>query len=466
MRTSSSEVLIELDRSRVRGLRVQIEDQLRGAIRSGRVAAGSVLPSSRALAVDLGVTRGVVVAAYDQLVAEGYLESEHGSGTIVKATAAGVPRRRRSTPADDAAVTVDFTLVRPDVALFPYSAWLRATKSALAALPADRLGYVEERGLTELREVLVDYLGRVRGVSADVDHVMVTNGFSHSVTIIATALERLGHDVLAVEDPHRCAADQLGLSRLQLRGVEVDSEGIVVDDLRRSTARAVLVTPAHQAPLGIVMSPRRRTELIAWARDVDGYIVADDYDAEFRYDHHPVGTLQGIAPDRVLYCGTSSKNVAPGLRLGWLVLPPQLVEPFVRIRHATDLFTSSMLQAVFASFVSSGDLDRHLRRSRRLYRQRRDALVDSLARWLPEATPTGVSAGLQMVLCLPPGAEECAVVDHALAAGVRVNGLGEFRTGRRSRLPPALVLGYGPIAPADAERGARLLAKAVHDAVK
>jgi DNA-binding transcriptional MocR family regulator len=289
---------------------------------------------------------------------------------------------------------VDFTLVRPDAAFFPYSAWLRATKSALAALPADRLGYVDERGLSEVREVIVDYLGRVRGVSADVDHVIATNRFRHSVTLIATALERLGHDVLAVEDPHRCAEDQLGLSRLQLRGVEVDSEGIVVDDLRH------------------------------------------------------------VVEER----GSGS---APGL----VGAAPQPVEPIVRIRHATDLFTSSMLQAVFAAFVSAGDLDRHLRRSRRLYRQRCDALVDSLARWLPQATPTGVPAGLQMVLCLPPGAEECAVVDHALAAGVRVNGLGEFRTGGRSRLPPALVLGYGPIAPVDAERGARLLAKAVHDAL-
>jgi GntR family transcriptional regulator / MocR family aminotransferase len=457
-------VLIELDRSRARGLRVQIEDQLRGAIRSGRLAAGSALPSSRALAVDLGVTRGVVVAAYDQLVAEGYLASAQGSGTIVKAAAARVNRRRRPTPIDGTPVEVDFTLLRPDVDLFPSAAWLRATKSALATLPADRLGYIDERGLSELREALVDYLGRVRGVSADIEKVMITNGFSHSVTVITIALERLGHDVIAIEDPHRCADDQFELSRLQLRGVEVDSEGIVVDDLRRSTARAVLVTPAHQAPMGIVMSPRRRTELIAWARDVDGYIIEDDYDAEFRYDHHPVGTLQGIAPDRVVYCGTSSKNVAPGLRLGWLILPPRLVEPFVRVRRGTDLFTSSILQAVFASFVSSGDLDRHLRRSRRLYRERRDALVESLARWLPEATTTGISAGLQLVLCLPPGADECAVVDHALAAGVCVNGLGEFRTGRRSKLPSALVLGYGALAPADAERGARLLAKAVRDA--
>jgi GntR family transcriptional regulator/MocR family aminotransferase len=464
MRTSSSEVLIELDRSRARGLRVQIEDQLRGAIRAGRLTAGSALPSSRALAVDLDVTRGVVVAAYDQLVAEGYLASAQGSGTIVRA-AAKVTRRRRPTPADDTPIAVDFTLVRPDVGLFPTAAWVRATKSALAALPADRLSYIDARGLIELREALVDYLGRVRGVSADVDQIMITNGFSHSITVIATALERLGHDVIAVEDPQRCAEDQLGFSRLQLRGVEVDSEGIVVDDLRRSTARAVLVTPAHQAPTGIVMSPRRRTELIAWAREVDGYIVEDDYDAEFRYDHQPVGTLQGISPDRVLYCGTSSKNVAPGLRLGWLILPPRLVESFVRVRRGTDLFTSSILQAVFAAFVSAGDLDRHLRRSRRLYRQRRDALVESLARWVPEGTTTGISAGLQMVLCLPPGAEERAVVDHALAVGVRVNSLGEFRTGRRSRLPPALVLCYGALAPADAERGARLLAKAVDDAI-
>jgi GntR family transcriptional regulator/MocR family aminotransferase len=460
MRTSSSELLIELDRSRPRGLRVQVEGQLREAVRSGQLPSGTVLPSSRTLAEDLGITRGVVVAAYEQLVAEGYLATTPGSGTVVHGGAVPHPHRRDIEPRTQRTIEADFSAGVPDLALFPRSRWSRATRAALQTIPDERLGYADTRGLPELRHALIDYLARVRGVRAHPDQVVICNGFSHGVTVLAEALGRQGHDRIAVEDPHRGAGRQLGHSSLAVRGVELDAEGIVVKALQRTAARAVLVTPAHQAPTGVVLSPARRSALVSWAHAVDGYIVEDDYDAEFRYDHQPVGSLQGIAPDRVVYCGTASKTLAPGVRLGWMVLPEPVMDAVMDVRRGTDVLTSTLLQATFASFVTSGDLDRHLRRVRRLYRQRRDALVTAVATHLPEATPTGVSAGLQTLLVLPPDWDEAAVAARAAEAGVLVRTLSEFRMETPADLPPALVLGYGPLQPATIEHGVQLLATA------
>lgn len=470
MGARTAEVLVELDRSRPRSLRAQVQDQLRAAVQDGRLAPGTTLPSSRRLAADLGVTRGVVVAAYEQLTAEGYLRSTPGSGTVVDpAGPGGAPTPARATaPAaplpprpEGPPVEVDFGAGVPDLALFPRARWARATRAALQSLPDAGLGYDDPRGLTGLRRALVGYLGRVRGVRTDEDHVVVGGGFSHGIAVLAAALAAAGHRAIAVEDPHRGAGPQLAHSPLAVRGVAVDAEGIVVDDLRATGARAVLVTPAHQAPTGAVLSPARRAQLLHWAREVDGYVIEDDYDAEFRYDRRPIGALQGMAPDRVVYCGTTSKVLAPGLRLGWTVLPPDLREPVVEVRRGTDVLTSTLLQATFAAFLAAGDLDRHLRTVRRTYRQRRDALVAAVATHLPEAAPTGVAAGLQTVLTLPPGTDEDAVVARAAQAGVRVVGLARFRTGGGTSLPPALVLGYGAVRPAAIERGVVLLADAV-----
>jgi GntR family transcriptional regulator/MocR family aminotransferase len=217
-------------------------------------------------------------------------------------------------------------------------------------------------------------------------------------------------------------------------------------------------------PTGAVLSPRRRAALAAWARDVDGYVIEDDYDAEYRYDRHPVGALQGVAPDRVIYCGTLSKSLAPGLRLGWLVLPHELVEPIITRRRAADSATASIAQAACAEFVSNGDLDRHLRRTRRIYRQRRDALVAALGRWFPEAAPGGIAAGLTVLVTLPPDLSEALVEERALAVGVRVYPLSSYRSKRDPTMLPGLVLGYGLLTPAQIEQGVRLLAEASADA--
>jgi GntR family transcriptional regulator/MocR family aminotransferase len=335
---------------------------------------------------------------------------------------------------------------------------LRATRSALQTLPRDDLGYIDPRGLPQLRRAVADYLARVRGVSAHPDHVVICDGFSHGLSLVARVLRDAGHDVIAVEDPgYDGARDVLALAGVRHRGLPVDDDGLVVDRLRRSGTRAVVITPAHQNPTGAVLSPARRTAIVAWAREVDGYVVEDDYDAEYRYDRHPAGAVQGLDPDRVVYCGTTSKSLAPGLRLGWLVLPRQLVEPVVAARRGSDLATSSFLQGTFAAFLMTGDLDRHLRRTRRVYLQRRDALIAALARWFPDAVPCGASAGLHVLVRLPAHLDERAVAAAAVAAGVRVYPLGTYRASRRSGVGPGLVLGYGPLTPAQSEEGARRL---------
>jgi GntR family transcriptional regulator/MocR family aminotransferase len=457
MSTTSPELLIELDRSRTRGLRVQIEDALRAAIRSGRLAPGTALPSSRALATDLSVTRGVVVSAYDQLISEGYLVSRHGSGTVVNATAPDVAPRSRADPSPTPAL-VDFRPGLPDLDLFPRAAWLRASRAALQTMPRDDLGYTDPLGLPRLRQALVEYVSRVRGISAHADQVMICNGFGHGFSLVARVLRDRGHQVIAVEDPGydepRHTLASLGMS---YRAIPVDEQGLDVGRLRRSKARAVVVTPAHQNPTGVVLSPTRRTELLAWARDVDGYVIEDDYDAEYRYDRHPTGAVQGLDPDRVISCGTTSKALAPGLRLGWIVLPRALVDLVVEARMTTDRATSSIVQATFAEFLGSGDLDRHLRRSRRVYRHRRDAMIAALGTWFPDAVPQGASAGLHVLVTLPPGLDEHELAAGALEHGVRVYPLDEFRTRRRPDLPGALVLGYGWLTPELSEHGARVL---------
>jgi GntR family transcriptional regulator/MocR family aminotransferase len=460
MSTTAPDLLLELDRSRPRSLRSQIESGLRDAIAVGRLPPGTTLPSSRALATDLGVTRGVVVAAYDQLLAEGYLVARQGAGTVVNPAPASLtpsttPRDRPAPP------VVDFQPSIPDLGTFPRAAWLRATRTALQTLPDRYFGYSDPRGLRLLRTAVADYLGRVRGVVADADQVVICNGFAHGLSLVARQLLDVGHTTIAVEDPGQDGPrDELTWLGVGHEAVPVDAEGLVVEQLRRSSARAVLLTPAHQFPTGAVLAPVRRRAVVAWAHDIDGYVIEDDYDAEYRYDRHPVGAMQGLAPDRVIYSGTLSKSLAPGLRLGWLVLPPPLVRPIAANRTLVDRSTSVAVQASFAEFLASGDLDRHLRRMRRVYRERRDILIAALARWLPDARPSGVAAGLHVMVTLPPRVDEAELIERAATAGIRVYPLTPYRVAK-SDAAPAILLGYGNLTPALIEHGVQELAAIV-----
>jgi GntR family transcriptional regulator/MocR family aminotransferase len=440
MSTSSPELFVELDRSRPRGLRAQLERGLRTAIRTGRLRPGVQLPSSRALAEDLRITRGVVVAAYHQLAAEGYLTSRQGSGTVVNVITApdGTPR----ADAPQVRVRYDFRPGAPDVGLFPHAAWARATRTALRSLPDQSLGYGDPAGLPALRESLADYLGRVRGVSCEPGNIVVCNGFSHGLSLLARVLAERG---IAVENPgHPVWREQIEWAGARCHPVEVDGDGLRVDRLAASGAGAVLTTPAHQYPTGVVLSASRRIELVDWARATGGYIIEDDYDAEYRYDGQPVGALQGVAPDHVVHAGSLSKSLAPGLRLGWLVVPPALRDEVVAARAWGDRFTNSIIQSTVNEFIQRGDLDRHLRRTRRSYRQRRDVLIAALREQLPGSRVTGISAGLHVLVDLPEGADAAVLAKHGILV---------------QTVPPDRVLiGYGRLAPHAIEEGIRQLA--------
>jgi GntR family transcriptional regulator/MocR family aminotransferase len=457
-RTSSSgELLVELRRDDSQPLHGQLEQELRGAIRLGRLPGDSVLPSTRALAAQLGVSRGVVVEAYEQLVAEGYLSSQPGGTTRVCAKATeGVPTAptRSARPAH----RIDFGYGRPDVTQFPRQVWLRSLRRVLNEAPSDRLSYLEERGAPELREALATYLNRVRGTAATADRMVICNGFAQALGLVTQVLAANGARRIAVEDPgQRDSIRAATLRGLEVVPVPVDDAGIVVDTLRRVDPDAVVLTPAHHFPTGAVLSPERRAALVAWARERDRLILEDDYDAEYRYDREPIGALQGLAPEHVIYAGSASKTLAPGLRLGWLIVPPRLVDQLAATKAATDRGSASLEQLAFADFLSRGEFDHHLRRMRPIYRARRDALLAALERHLPELRPVGASAGLHVLAWLPAGIDEKALVEHAADAGVGVEGVTPYRSASRDG-PGGLLFGYGTVAEAQIEEGVRLIA--------
>jgi GntR family transcriptional regulator / MocR family aminotransferase len=440
------------------GLADQIAAELRTAIRSGRLIRGTRLPASRELASDLGMSRGVVVEAYEQLVAEGFLVSRQGSGTRVAGVQAAAPANDvPPEPAPPPTIAYDLRVGTPDLSAFPRGAWLAAVRQVMTAVPHEALGYGDPGGVPELRAELAAYLRRVRAADVAADHLVVTNGVAQGLSLVIGALAQAGPVPLAVEDPHSARTlDLLEAAGAVCVPVPVDDEGIDVGALGRTAARAVLVTPAHQYPTGVVLSPRRRAELVAWAVEVDGVVLEDDYDAEFRYDRDPVGCLQALCPQRVVLLGSVSKALAPGLRLGWLVAPPALAEVARRARATGDLGSPVIDQYALARLLASGAYDRHLRQLRRRYRARRDALATAVARWLPGAIVHGVSAGIQLYLELPPGHDEATVVAGAAERGVAVEGVEPLRIA--SGGPPALVLGFARLPEQRIAEAIRLLA--------
>jgi len=455
-----AEILVTVDRSAGR-LVEQLVVGLRDGIRAGRIAGGTVLPPSRQLAAELRVSRGLVVEAYQQLVAEGYLLSRTGAGTWVAAGHA-VGERVAAAPDDnEAEPEFDLTPGRPDLGAFPRSAWVAAQRRVLSDLPNSGLGYGDPGGVLRFREEIAAYLRRVRAADATPERVVAINGSAQGLALGLQALHELGHRVLAVEDP---SADRprhlLEASGMTLVGVPVDEAGLVVSALRRTSATVVFAGPAHQYPTGVVLAPNRRAELIAWARTADGLVIEDDYDAEFRYDRDPVGCLQGMAPDRVLYLGTTSKSLAPALRLGWAVAPLPLADRLREIRLNSDLGGSVLDHLAMAHMIATGAYDRHLRTVRRRYRVRRDALVTALAAELPHWKVRGVAAGLHALVDLPDGSDEEALTAAAAARGVRVQPLAPMRFAPG---PPGLVLGYAGLTSSRLAEAARRLGVAVRE---
>lgn len=448
------ELLVELERGGELPLHEQLERALREQIRAGRLPAGSALPSTRGLASELGVSRGVVTEAYGQLAAEGYLTTRQGAPVRVASAIRAAPMR---PPASSLVQSFAYNLHPglPDLAGFPREAWLRSLRAALRDSPLDSLGYPDPRGAPALREALAGYLGRVRGVDAEPEHIIVCTGFMQALSLLCRALRAHGVEQIALEDPgwhaHRLIVEQAGL---QVVAIPVDEHGLRVDELARSDVTAVVVTPAHQFPTGAVLAPQRRTALIEWAEE-ERLIIEDDYDSELRYDRVAVGALQGLAPEQVAHIGSASKRLAPGLRLGWLLAPSWLTWELSAAKTIEDGGSEMLGQLALAHFLEHGELDRHIRRTRLRYERRREALLDALARRLADAIPSRANAGLFELVRLPAGTDEPALVRAAATRGVGVEGLSLHRFSPGGE--PGLVIGYANAAEPAIEQAVRLL---------
>ena len=451
-RAATGGIDLHLDLSGTRA-RAGLETALRDAVRAGRLHPGLRLPSSRALAADLGIARNTVAEVYSQLVAEGWLTAASGSGTSVAprpapefgAAAGGRPRA--------VAFRYDLRPGLPDLSAFPRRGWLATARKVLAAAPDHLLDYPDPRGLPQLRAALAGYLARARGVTADPGRIVICAGFSHGLAVVCRALRSAGAATLAVEayghSEHRDTVTGQGLG---LRPVTVDSMGAVIAEA--SGADAMLLTPAHQFPLGVTLHPRRRREVAGWG----GVVIEDDYDGEFRYDRQPVGALQALAPDHVIYAGTASKSLAPILRLGWLVVPPRLLDAVTAELVAGP---SGLDQLTLAEFITSGGYDRQIRRTRLAYRRRRDRFIAMLpGQGPPGQSPphqgppgqgppgqgphvSGIAAGLHAVLDLPRTDLEHDMIARASERGLALDGLERYRAGPGPGDERAgLVIGY------------------------
>jgi len=447
--TFTGDLLLELRGTR---RRAGLEAALREAVRSDRLAPGTPLPSSRALAIELGLARNTVADAYAQLIAEGWLAARHGAGTRVADRIesdgrhgdqhSDVVRRPGSTQ-----YSYDLRPGTPNLAAFPRTAWSAAARKALAHAPNEALGYPDPRGLPSLRQTLVEYLARVRGVRATSENVVIRSGFVQALHLLSTALRRAGPGGVGIESyglgVHRDIIEAAGLTTHPLT---VDDGGARVDEVTVSGTAAVLLTPAHQFPIGVALAAQRRAEVLRWASEHGRLVIEDDYDGEFRYDARPVGALQGLAPDRVAYIGTASKSLAPGLSLAWLVVPAHALDGVLEAKRLSDRYTGIFEQLTLDEFIRSGGYDKHVRRSRLRYRQRRDALVSVLADRAPDVAVTGIAAGLHAVLQLGRGlraTDEPSICSRAGRAGLAVQGLDDFRRKPQPTAPAALVVGYG-----------------------
>jgi len=439
---SGPDVLVRLDRSAHETLGSQLQRELREAIRTGRLTLGEKLPSSRRLATELGVSRGLVVEGYTQLEAEGYLTTRPGSATEVAIRPVDATPVSGPEP-DPGGVSIDFEFGVPDLGQFPIRDWMWAMGQAARTVPFPSLGYTDPRGIDAVRTVIAAYLRRVRGGLADPDHVVITTGYAQGLSVVLGVLAKGGAQRVAIEDP----GDPRNARAVRRHGLEpipihVDHDGIDVAALVAARAEAVIVTPAHQCPTGSVLTAERRLDLLEWAAKSDGLVIEDDYDSEFRYDRRPVGSLHGLDPDHVIALGSVSKSLAPFLRLGWIVAPGAMAQDISDEKQLTDRATAGLEQLALAEMIRSGRYDRHIRRMRTTYSRRRQALIEATANHLPGCDVTGLAAGFHAVIETPGHLDEEHLVAEARRLSVGIYGMSTYRFDGSST-PCHLVLGFG-----------------------
>jgi GntR family transcriptional regulator / MocR family aminotransferase len=444
------EILLHLDRSHPETLAGQLRSGLRDAVRNGRLPAGTRLPASRVLAQDLGVSRGVVVDAYAQLVAEGFLVTRPGSATVVSdAVGTGAMHlpwfHSRRDPQRLRQPELDLRPTGPDLSLFPRSQAARTFTELFRYLPAAEFGYTGPWGVTRLRQQLAAHLGRVRAAMAPVDGIVVVTGGTQALTITARTLALADHHRIAVEDP----GDPMDRHLLLAHGLEpvpvpVDGDGLSVSALRDTGCRAVLASPGCQFPTGTVMSAARRASLLEWAVTSSALVVEDDRRADFHFGRRALACLQGMRPAHVIMLGSISRTLAPGMRLGWIVPPPSLLQAIAETKRDDDFGSGILEQHALASWLEAGHYDQHVRHARRAYGARRAELSRQLDRYFPGWPQHGVAAGLEILLELPAGVSERHVVAHARQLGLGLSALGPMRV--TSAGPPGLVLSYARLA--------------------
>jgi GntR family transcriptional regulator / MocR family aminotransferase len=443
----------------VRGLTGWLTDTLRAAIIDGRLGVDTSLPPSRDLADDLGISRGVVVEAYQRLKDEGLVTARLGRGTTVQATvpavqAAAQPRQRLNN------TSLDLSPGVPDLSGFPRAAWLRAERHVLTHASAADLGYPDMRGIGCLRTELAGWLARTRGLRANPDEIIVVTGVAQGLALLARHLCQSGVTEVATENPgSRGSRDLFAYWGVRPVPIPVDEDGLRTSDLRDTGLGAVMLTPAHQFPTGVVLAPRRRRDLLDWAADTNALIIEDDYDAEFRYDRAPVPALHACAPEHVAYVGSTSKTLAPGMRLGWLIPPARMNAGLLAAKYAADLGSPVLPQMVLARLIATGELEQHIRHVRKRHRVRRDALLAAVREFLPRARVRGIAAGLHLLITFPGlGTPDTDLADRILEAGVLVHPLSWHCLGDEE---PGIVLGYAAHTPDQLREAVRRVAGAV-----
>lgn len=430
---------------------------MRGAIRSGALGADEQLPSTRVLAEDLGVSRGVILRVYSQLAAEGYISLRQGAAPTVRA--GGLDSKTLPPPNGSAGVVYDLRPHLPDVATFPRQPWLRAVRESLAQARIADLGYSDSAGLWDLRVAVANYLSRARGVTTHPAQTLITAGSTHSLSLLSRVLARSGKTRMAFENPsHRLLRAVAAMGDQTVVPAAIDELGIRPDTI--DCTDSIVVSPAHQFPTGVVLAPKRRKALVHWAQQTGVLILEDDYSAEFRYDGAPTAALQSLAPDDVVYLGSTGKTFAPALRLGWMVVPEALVDDLSRELACNMLHVSGLDQLAFARFLQCGDFERHLRRMRQVYGARRNFITELLADVLPGHEVRGIAGGLHVVLGMPSHFGAASVRLEAKALGIGVDSIDQH-TFADFEGPAGLVIGYGALPEPTLERALQRLAEVI-----
>jgi GntR family transcriptional regulator/MocR family aminotransferase len=438
---------LAVDRACTTPLGRQIEDQMRSAIRSRRLQPGRELPSTRALARDLAVSRGVVVRAYAQLAAEGYLELRQGATPSVRDpgtdSTAAAPCRRGDGRA--CKVRYDLRPHLPEASLFPRHAWLRSLRHAVATAGNAELSYSGSRGLEQLRTEVSAYLGRARGIAAEPEQIIITAGCTHSLNLVFNMLARKGAASIGLENPsdflvHRIA-ERSGLTPI---GISLDEDGILVGELGAAAVPAVVVSAGHQFPTGSVLARERQAALMRWAARVGALVIEDEYDAALRPSWTAISAQDGLTRDRVVYLGSTGKTLSPAVRLGWAMLPKALATAYAEEVVTSVLQISAIEQLAFADFLRRGEFDRHLRQMRIVFRRRRAAVADAFEGALPHVRVHEAAAGLNMLIELPSIEQERAALRQADARGIKLETVSRH-TLPGYKGPAGLLIGVGAL---------------------